>query len=54
MENKVLGRKSKGGKSSDSRRFYEPHTALGCLWRSVVFTLALFLLYIIVGWIIAG
>ncbi len=36
------------------RRPYEPHTALGCLWRSVVVTLAIFLLYIIVGWIISG
>lgn len=46
--------KGKRGAASDQRRFYEPHSALGCLWRSIVFTLALFLVYIIVGWIISG
>lgn len=40
--------------AGSGRRPFEPHTALGCLWRSVVVTLAIFLLYIIVGWIISG
>ena len=41
-------------KTGSGRRFFEPHTAVGCLWRSVVVTLVLFIIYIIVGWIISG
>ncbi len=40
--------------SSSPRRWYEPHTALGCLWRSLVVTLVFFVLYIVIGWLIAG
>lgn len=31
-----------------------PHSALGCLWRSVVFTLILMLFYIVFGYILQG
>ena len=55
---KLFGKETTRGKrgttSSSERRFYEPHSALGCLWRSIAFTLALFLIYIVVGWIISG
>ncbi|MBR1551823.1 MAG: hypothetical protein IJ632_05830 [Muribaculaceae bacterium] len=45
----VKKKKKKTGKSAG----WQPHSAWGCAWRSAVFTLALFTVYFIFGWLLS-
>lgn len=47
-------KKKKSKKSSSSTGFLAPKSALGCLWRSVVYTLLLLIIYIIFGMLLQG
>ena len=46
------GKKKKSKKSS--KGFFAPKSALGCLWRSVVYTLLFLIIYIIFGLLLQG
>ena len=45
-------KKKKSKKKSRNKGFFAPHSALGCLWRSVVYTLLLLLLYSALGFLL--
>ena len=49
---KSSGKKKKSKKSS--KGFFAPKSALGCLWRSVVYTLLFLIIYIIFGLLLQG
>lgn len=46
------GKKKQAGKSSS--RAFSPKSSLGCLWRSVVYTLLLLVVYILFGLLLQG